>query len=219
MKKDKSENPATYAHEPQETSSLHEPDIAYAVKQQGMYTIEDYYALPDERRAELINGVIYDMSAPTFSHQFIALSIGSQLLSFVSSKGGKCYPAASPVDVQLDCDDKTMLQPDVILVCDPDKIKKWGIYGAPDFVAEVLSPSTRKKDMIIKLYKYHNAGVREYWLIDPDKKELLVYDFAIEETPIRYTFEDTVPVAVLDNECMVDFKELYEEIRFLYESN
>lgn len=217
MKKDNFENPVAYSSTAKEPDVLREPGMAYATKQQGMYTIEDYYALPDDCRAELIDGILYMFSAPTTNHQAIAGAIHSQLLSFIRSKKGKCFPFISPIDVQLDCDNKTMLQPDVILICSRDKIIRRGIYGAPDFVVEVLSRSTRKKDMVIKLHKYHNAGVREYWMIDPDKKEILVYDFEAEETPVRYTFEDAVPVAVLNNECTIDFKELYDEIRFLYE--
>ena len=80
-----------------------------------------------------------------------------------------------PVDVQLDCDNRTMLQPDVFVTCNKDKLKKRNVYGAPDFVVEILSPSTRRKDMTIKKEKYKKAGVREYWMVDIDNEKIQQY--------------------------------------------
>ena len=206
------------------TPSLHanliqESKVPYLTKKQGEYTLDDYYQIPDEYRVELIDGVIYDMSSPTSAHQLIAGLIYAKLLTYVSGKNGDCLPVISPIDVQLDCDTRTMVQPDVIIVCDRDKVINRCVYGAPDFVLEILSPSTRKKDMVTKLNKYMNAGVREYWLIDPDKKIVLVYDFEHDNYPVIYGFDSKVPVAIWDNDCTIDFKEVYEYIRFLYEKS
>ena len=127
-------------------------------------------------------------------------------------------PVISPVDVELDRDDKTRVQPDVLIVCDRSKVINRCVYGAPDFVMEVLSPSTRKKDMIIKLKKYEAAGVREYWMIDPDKKKLMVYHFDQEDIfPEIYGFDQKVSINVLDEPCEIDLKDMYEYIAFLYE--
>lgn len=199
-----------------EWSMLMESVTAYQVKRQGEYTLEDYYALPDERRVELIDGVIYDMSAPTSIHQLIGSEIRERLRSHIKEKGGTCIPFVAPMDVQLDCDDKTMLQPDVLVVCDRSKIIRRCIYGAPDFIAEILSPSTRKKDLTVKLKKYIGAGVSEYWIVDPDKKKVAVYDFAHEELPAVYGFDSKIPVGIFDGECEIDFAEVYEYISFLY---
>ena len=117
---------------------LREPKSAYLTKSQGDYTLDDYYLIPDDMRVELIDGVIYDMTAPTSAHQLIAGFIYSKLLGHVLEKKGECLPMISPLDVQLDCDNKTMVQPDVIIVCDRDKIINRCVYGAPDFVIEVL---------------------------------------------------------------------------------
>lgn len=188
-----------------------------AQKRQGEFTVEDYYALPDTRRAELIDGVIYDMASPTSIHQAIGGEVFTQLREYIKKKSGMCIPLYSPIDVQLDCDNKTMVQPDLVILCDRDKLRRKNIFGAPDFVMEILSRSTRKKDTVKKLQKYENAGVREYWLVDPDKKKVIVYEFENEMSPTIYGFEDKVPVGILDGECIVDFGEIYEYVRFMYE--
>ncbi|MDO4805369.1 MAG: Uma2 family endonuclease [Lachnospiraceae bacterium] len=178
---------------------------AYKVKKQGEYTLEDYLAIPDERRVELIDGVIYDMSSPLGHHQIIAGQIYADLLAFISRQGGPCIPFIAPVDVQLDCDNKTIVQPDVLILCDRDKYTPQRIVGAPDFVVEVLSKSTRKKDMFIKLNKYKFAGVREYWLVDPDSKTILVYLFEQGDEIHFYSFRDKVPVGIYEGRCVIDF--------------
>ena len=188
-----------------------------AYKTDGSYTLEDYLALPDEQRVELIDGVFYDMAAPTTTHQGIGGFIYKQLLDFAVEHGGPCKPFMSPVDVQLDEDDKTVVQPDVLIVCDPKKFQNGRVFGAPDFLAEVLSPSTRKKDMSLKLYKYMNAGVREYWIIDPEKKTTVVYDLEHDALPVLYGPEDKVPVLVWEGKCEVDFAAIYSWLSFLYE--
>lgn len=200
-----------------ECSVVMETTAAYQVKRQGGYTLEDYYALPDEQRVELIDGVIYDMSAPASVHQLLCSEIREQLRSYIRGKNGTCIPFVAPVDVQIERDDKTMLQPDVLVVCDRSKIIKRCIYGAPDFIVEILSPSTRKKDMTVKLKKYIEAGVAEYWIVDPDKKKVAVYDFANEELPAVYGFDARIPVGIFGGECKIDFAEIYEYVSFLYE--
>jgi len=202
---------------PVHSNYVSEGAAAYNRKRQGEYTLDDYYAIPEDIRAELIDGVIYDLSAPTTIHQAIAGFIYARLLAHVLAHKGLCMPFISPVDVQLDCDQSTMVQPDVIIVCDRDKLINRCVFGAPDFIIEVLSPSTRRKDMIVKLNKYMTAGVREYWMIDPKKKNVLVYDFEHNQYPMIFGFEDTIPVHMWNGACVIDFKELYEHIRFLYE--
>lgn len=196
---------------------LCETQPAYIVhRKQGEYTIEDYYALPDECRAELIDGVLYDMGAPTTFHQTLVLELGSAFKDYIRSRKGKCVSLISPVDVQLDCDNKTMVQPDVMVVCDRDKFKDGRIYGAPDFVAEILSPSTARKDRYIKLSKYMNAGVRECWLVDPEQKRIYVHEWKREDAFAKtYTFDEEVSVGIFDGECKLDFREIYGYVKLL----
>ena len=116
--------------------------------------------------------------------------------------------------MRLDEDDRTVVQPDILISCSSEKVKARYIWGSPDFVIEVLSPSTKKKDMFIKNVKYMNAGVKEYWLIDIDAQKILVYLFGEDEDASvnLYTFEDTVPVGISAGTCSIDFKKVAERI-------
>ena len=181
-------------------------------KRQGEYTIEDYYNWPEDERIELIDGVIYHVSMPSIRHQIIVGEIDYIFKSYVKSKNGKCKIFGAGIDVRLDCDDKTMVVPDITINCKKDKLTEQYLDGAPDLVVEVLSPSTRKKDMTLKLSKYAEAGVREYWIIDPKKETIIVYKFSCEnedDTQIYfYTFANKVPVGIWDDECVVDFADI-----------
>ena len=153
-------------------------------KMQGEYTVSDYYALPGEKRAELIDGIFYDMSSPLLIHQDIAGIIYHQIIDYVMKHNGPCKPFISPVDIELGTDHKTMVQPDVFIVCDPSKLRRWGVYGAPDFILEILSPATRRKDMSVKLSKYIASGVREYWMLDIEKRRLIIYEL-VDQADVR----------------------------------
>ena len=180
----------------------------YQADRNGSYTLDDYYALPEDQRVELIDGYFYEMLAPTFGHQTIGGEIYRQVANYIMDKGGSCRPFIAPVDVQLDCDERTMVQPDVGIVCDPDKIKRFGIYGAPDFLVEVISPSTKKKDYTKKLAKYMEAGVREYWILDPYQKILLVYFFEGDVFPAIYGLDQPVPVGIYNGDLVIDFSNI-----------
>lgn len=183
-------------------------------KRPGEYTLEDYLALPEDQRVELIDGYFYDMASPHILHQTIAMRIGYQMLNRVEKTKGPCRPLSLPVDVQIDRDDKTVLCPDLIILCDPMVLVKNGrVFGAPDFVIEILSPSTRKRDLTLKLAKYSMAGVRELWYVDPKNLRVLVYDLENEELPVTYTFEDKVPVLIWNSEFSVDFKDVYDYVK------
>lgn len=178
----------------------------------GKYTLADYYALPDEIRAELIDGVFYDMASPTYIHQLIAGRIFYAAADYINKKGGKCLPFTAPLDVQLDKDDKTILEPDMLIVCDRGRFERGIVYGAPDFVVEVLSKSTASKDSIIKLNKYFRGGVREYWIISPWQRTITVHMFENDYACTLYNATDKVPVGIFNNECIVDFAPVFELI-------
>lgn len=187
-----------------------EPDNPYGNKKQGDYTIEDYLSLPEDKRYELIDGVIYEMAAPSADHQFIVLYLARILWDCAEKHHMSCQPFVSPLDVQLDKNSKTMVQPDVIVICNPCKRIHKRLFGAPDFAAEIISDGSRRKDMIIKLNKYMNAGVKEYWMIDPRDKKVYVWVFGDEDSFTTYTFEDDIPVAISHGLCTIPFAPVQE---------
>lgn len=182
---------------------------AYGVENRpGDYTIEDYRALPDEQRVELIDGFFYDMATPTTFHQLMAGEVYRQIANYIMDEGGACTPFISPIDVQLDNDEKTMIQPDVIVVCKPEQIVRRNIMGAPDFVLEVISPGTKRRDYVMKLSKYEKAGVREYWIVDPYKKRVMVYAFQSEVSPSIYPIDAQIPVNIYDGKLVLNFRQI-----------
>ncbi|MBR1693398.1 MAG: Uma2 family endonuclease, partial [Lachnospiraceae bacterium] len=186
----------------------------YGHKRQNQYTVADYFALPDDQRAELIDGVFYDMATPLFVHQDILGYVFAEIYHYIRAHRGSCKVIASPSAVQLCCDDKTMVEPDLYIVCDQTKVRRFGIYGAPDFVLEILSQSTRKKDMTIKLYKYCEAGVKEYWLIDPVKQVLITYDFTDPEYLPKVTaLQGEAGISLYKGELKISLSEIAQIIR------
>lgn len=169
-----------------------EPAPAYEVEDRE-YTIEDIRALPEGIRAELIDGKIYYMATPLRTHQKIVGEMHFSIMNHIRSKGGSCEVYTAPFGVYLFGDEGTYLEPDLTVICDKDKLDEEGCHGAPDWVVEVNSPSTRKRDNTIKLFKYRTAGVREYWIIHPEKRVTMVYIFEKEaEDMIVYSFDDGV---------------------------
>ena len=181
-------------------------------KQSGDKTLSDYLALPEGTRIEMIDGEFYDMAAPTTIHQRIASIIFNSIYNYIDSNKGKCIPFIAPTDVQIDNDDKTMVQPDVLVVCDKSKITKERVVGAPDFIVEVLSPSNFFMDMVVKLGKYKQAGVREYWIVIPEQESVLTYDFSKPDSWMRFSFDDKVPVNIWDGKCKIDFSVIRDKI-------
>ena len=191
------------------------PEGDYIWTMQGSYTVEDYLALPEEKRVELIDGVIYDMGAPRYVHQLIAGEIHRQIANYILDKDGRCRVYIAPADVQLDKDNRTMVQPDVFILCDPEKSDNLRMYGAPDFALEVISPSTKKKDFAIKTAKYMNAGVREYWILDPYQGVLLTYYFEEEDTPKIHGLDNPVPVRIYEGDLVIDLQHV---VRYIQEA-
>ncbi len=178
-------------------------------------TIDDYYALPDDVRVELIDGEFYEMEAPTFEHQELMFSIAMQIRMCIDAHGSACRVFVSPVDIQLDRDQYTMVQPDVVVICDDERLKRRVCFGAPDLVVEVLSPSTRRKDLTLKMKKYINAGVREYWVVDPSSERVVTYRFDDPDLPLICGYEDRVPIGISDGQCSIDFKKIWDSAREL----
>lgn len=168
-----------------------------ALPKEDIKTIADIEALPEGTRAELIDGELFFATAPTIAHQNIVSFLHGTIWSYIKSKIGKCRVFPSPFDVQLNADDVyNLVQPDIVIVCDRDKLSGGKrCIGAPDWVIEVVSPSTKAQDYIVKLNKYQTAGVREYWIIDPEKKRIMVYKFETQDYDM-YSFNDTIRVGI-----------------------
>ena len=156
-----------------------------------VYTIEDIYALPNGQRAELIDGCIYNMAPPNRIHQKLINRLSQKLTNYIDSKNGDCEVYPPPFAVFLD-DDKTYVEPDISVICDKNKLDDRGCNGAPDFVIEVVSPNSRKMDYSIKNGKYAAAGVREYWIVDPDKERTTIYQFDEDATPMIALFSQPI---------------------------
>ena len=177
-----------------------------------VYTYEDYLNRDDDVRFELIDGVIYMMATPAPNHQIIAGEIHGQLWTFL--KGRQCKAFIAPFSVKLSVGEgkDTVLEPDLVVLCDKSQLDKYGCVGGPDMVVEVLSPSTSKKDKTLKFEKYRQAGVRELWIIDPKKKSTSVYILSCGEyTAKTYSDTDIVPVHVLEG-CRINLNEVFSEM-------
>lgn len=177
-------------------------------KEEKLYTIADVETLPEGERAELIDGRMYMMAAPTATHQLILNFINVRFYNYIAEKSGDCKVFISPFAVYLNETDNYVI-PDLIVVCGKDKYDNKGCHGGPDFVAEIVSPGSKRLDYIIKLFQYRSFGVREYWIVDPEKKRVQVYDLAHEEMK-EYSFSDAVPVRIYEGDLVIDFSEFRE---------
>ena len=161
-----------------------------------IYTTADIYALPDGERAELIDGQIYDMAPPSRIHQKITGEIYAEIRNYIKRNDGKCEVYLAPFAVFLNEDDRTYVEPDISVICDPDKLNETGCNGAPDWIVEIVSPSSYRMDYLIKLFKYRTAGVKEYWIVNPMKETVQTYFFEGNEDSMQYSFEDEIPVSI-----------------------
>lgn len=177
-----------------------------------LYTYADYCSWNDDQRWEIIDGIAYAMvPAPSWTHQALLGSLYIQFGNFL--KGKACRVFTAPLDVRLDADegDNTVVQPDLMVVCDRSKMDAHGIKGAPDMVVEILSPSTASKDRIVKLSAYRRAGVREYWIVDPDDKSISAYTLKGGEYVVNaYAGDEIIPVHVLEG-LSIRLQDVFEE--------
>lgn len=163
------------------------------------YTIEDIYALPEGQRAELIDGQMYMMAPPIRIHQKLVSQFTTTINNYIGSKHGDCEVYPAPFAVFLNKDDRNYVEPDISVICDKSKLDDKGCNGAPDWIIEITSPSNPEHDYGTKLFKYRTAGVREYWIVNPSKQTVIVYDFENEEKTNQYSFDDVIPVCIYED--------------------
>ena len=197
-----------------------EPSVAYG--RQG-YSYADYLTWTDDTMREIINGIVYSFSAPFRNHQETIISFLKKALPFISRRKGKCKIYPAPFDVRLPTNGETdddkiynVVQPDICVICDPSKLDERGCIGAPDLIVEIISPSTSKKDLNQKFFLYEKSGIREYWVVYPNDKAVIVY---ILKQNGKYddgaTYDliigpSKVPVKTLKG-LVIDLEELFED--------
>ena len=184
--------------------------------QEQRYTFADLLEWEDDTRYELYGGVPVALASPTDVHQRISMALSAQLYNYLIGK--KCSVYAAPFDVRLfeeqgDSPENvdTVLQPDLMVVCDPNKVDRRGIHGAPDLIIEILSPATAQYDRLVKFNLYQRAGVREYWIIDPASR--VVSTYTLENGKYQaaaYGADSSVRVGILDD-CTIDLSTVFPE--------
>lgn len=161
---------------------------------------EDYLALPDNTMAEFIDGEIYMMAAPTRAHQKILGELYATIRNQIRSKGGDCEVYPAPFGVRLEKDKNNTVEPDISVICDKSKLTEEGCTGAPDWIIEIVSPSDPKHDYVEKLKLYLDAGVREYWIVNPMNKSVVAYHLDAEPFGMNvYSFRDVIPAGIYDD--------------------
>ena len=222
MEKEKGEN-VSYKTTPQEPSVVSEPVAMYGALQLDAYkryTYSDYLTWIDDKRRELIDGFFHLMSAPMRRHAHVISKLSLRIGSFIEKNQGKCRTYMAPFDVRLPLygstdDDKVydVLQPDICVVCDLSKLDEKGCIGAPDLVVEVLSPSSIKYDWNHKFNRYEAAGVREYWVVDPETKRTVVFILQPNgeyDTGTTYKDSQKAPVFIFEG-LEIDLSAIFED--------
>ena len=174
-----------------------------------IYTDNDYYSLPENVRAELIDGQIYYMEAPSRIHQEILVFLFKKIADYIEQKRGNCKVYPAPFAVQLfEDNDRNVVEPDISIICDQNKLTDRGCTGAPDWIIEIISPSTSSHDYIRKLNLYAAAGVKEYWITNPINQSVYVYFLEKDRfKTVAYTFQDKIKVNIY-HDLWIDFAEL-----------
>ena len=172
-------------------------------------SLEQYEALPAEHRAEVFVGFVYDMACPSQIHQRLLLKLSAMLDSYIERKKIKCLVIPSPFDVILSEKPLTIVQPDIMIICDKDKLDGNRCNGAPDFIIEIVSPGNPSDDYIRKAYYYKNYGVREYWIVDPKRRMVTVNYFEEDLIHVIYSFDATIKVNIYDD-LYISFSEISE---------
>ena len=136
------------------------------------------------------------MAPPMRIHQKLVSQLTKLIGNYIDANHGGCEVYPAPFAVFLNADNKTYVEPDISVICDNDKLDERGCNGAPDWVIEIVSPSTERMDYGIKLFKYRSAGVREYWIVNPLKQTVMVYDFQDNLGTKQYSFDETIPACI-----------------------
>lgn len=172
-------------------------------------TLEQYEALSEDRRVEIFDGVVYDMASPSQIHQSVSMQLSTIINSYILRKKGLCSILSAPFDVKLSDNPLIIVQPDIMVICDKDKLDGKRCNGAPDFIIEIVSPGNPSDDYIRKLYYYQKYGVREYWIVDPKRKIITVNYFEGNIVSVQYPFDSIIKVNIYED-LFINFSEIAE---------
>lgn len=173
--------------------------VFYMPLSKGSYTSKDYWNLPDGKRAELINGIFYDIAMPDRIHQQLVAELSFTVQNHLLKIHSPSEVYLAPFAVNIDANDKDWVEPDISVICNPDKLTDRGCSGAPDLIFEIVSPSSRRMDYNIKNGIYAQAGVREYWIVDPVKERVTTYHYEVDAAPVIHTFDQDIPIGIYDS--------------------
>lgn len=178
-----------------------------AALQPQLITLEQYETFPEDIRAEVFDGIVYDMASPSQIHQSISMQLSTVINNYILRKKGTCSIFCAPFDVKLSDNPLIIVQPDIMVVCDQDKLDEKRCNGAPDFIIEIVSPGNPSDDYIRKLYYYKNYGVREYWIVDPQRKTVTINYFESNIVSVQYPFDSILKVNIYDD-LLINFSEI-----------
>ena len=170
-------------------------------------TLEQYEALPQDKRVEVFDGMIYDMASPSQIHQAVSMQLSTIINNYILQKNGSCSIFSAPFDVKLSDHPLIIVQPDIMVIYDKNKLDEKRCNGAPDFIIEIVSPGNASDDYIRKLYYYKNYGVREYWIVDPKRKTIMVNYFEGDIVSVQYSFDSTIKVNIYED-LFINFSEI-----------
>ena len=174
-------------------------------------TLEQYENLPENRRAEVFENVVYDMASPSQIHQALSMELSNIIYNYIKNKKGSCQVFSAPFDVKLSDTPLTIVQPDIMVICDKNKLDGKRCNGAPDFIIEIVSPGNSADDYIRKLYYYKNYEVREYWIVDPQRKTVTINYFEADIVSVQYSFDSIIKVNIYDD-LLINFSDIAHQL-------
>lgn len=163
------------------------------------YTVADIEALPDGERAELIDGEMFMLATPATIHQRLLVELCFEIKSYIRKNKGNCEFLPAPFSVYIKKDNRNYVEPDISVICHGDRLDEKGCQGAPDWVIEIVSPSSRKMDYVRKPLLYQEAGVQEYWIIDPKQETVTIYEQDKWAAPVCHPFTKEIKVGIYEN--------------------
>ena len=174
-------------------------------------TLEEYEALPEGQRIEVFGNIVYDMASPSQIHQALSMELSNIIYNYIKRKKGDCQLFTAPFDVKLSDSPLTIVQPDIMVICDKSRLDGKRCNGAPDFIIEIVSPNNASDDYIRKLYYYKNYDVREYWIVDPKRKTITVNFFEANIVSVQYPFNSIIKVNIYED-LLINFCEIADTL-------